>query len=33
MPPDAFDDNQGVGTLTREQWQRWLEWAGESGMW
>ena len=30
MPDDAF---AGGDTLSRDQWARWLDWAGESGMW
>jgi tetratricopeptide (TPR) repeat protein len=31
IPPEAFDD--GSLALSRERWQAWLEWTGESGMW
>jgi tetratricopeptide (TPR) repeat protein len=30
MPPEKFRD--GSLTLDREQWQAWLEWSGESGL-
>lgn len=31
MPPGAFSD--GSFAMSRENWERWLEWSGESGMW
>ena len=31
IPPESFQD--GRLALGREQWEQWLEWSGESGLW